>query len=64
MPQPLLLSIVGLLGVARGSILNATFYRVRRGESPGRPGSRCPPALWLAAPLFAAGAAKPPGRQP
>jgi hypothetical protein len=64
MPQPLLLSIVGLLGIALGPILNATFYRVRREESPVRPGSHGLPALRLAAALFAAGAAKPPGRRP
>ncbi|AGZ39484.1 prepilin peptidase [Actinoplanes friuliensis] len=42
MPQPLLLSIVGLLGLAVGSFLNVVIYRVPRGESLVRPGSHCP----------------------
>lgn len=42
MPQPLLLSIVGLLGLAVGSFLNVVIYRLPRGESLVRPGSHCP----------------------
>ena len=42
MPQPLLLSIVGLLGLAVGSFLNVVIYRVPRDESLVRPGSHCP----------------------
>ncbi|MFI7541656.1 prepilin peptidase [Actinoplanes sp. NPDC049599] len=42
MPQPLLLSIVGLLGLAVGSFLNVVIHRVPRGESLVRPGSHCP----------------------
>ncbi|MEV6598198.1 prepilin peptidase [Actinoplanes sp. NPDC051346] len=42
MPQPLLLSIVGLLGVAVGSFLNVVIHRVPRGESLVRPPSHCP----------------------
>jgi leader peptidase (prepilin peptidase)/N-methyltransferase len=38
----LLLSAVGLLGVAVGSFLNVVIYRVPRGESLVRPGSHCP----------------------
>jgi leader peptidase (prepilin peptidase)/N-methyltransferase len=41
-PQPLLLSIVGLLGLAVGSFLNVVIYRVPRDESLVRPGSHCP----------------------
>ena len=42
MPQPLLLGIVGLLGLAVGSFLNVVIYRVPRDESLVRPGSHCP----------------------
>jgi leader peptidase (prepilin peptidase)/N-methyltransferase len=42
MAQPLLLGIVGLLGLAVGSFLNVVIYRVPRGESLVRPGSHCP----------------------
>jgi leader peptidase (prepilin peptidase)/N-methyltransferase len=42
MPQPLLLSIVALLGLAVGSFLNVVIHRVPRGESLVRPGSHCP----------------------
>src|SRR4051812_38015053 len=42
MPQPMLLFIVGLLGLAMGSFLNVVIYRVPRGESPVRPASHCP----------------------
>jgi leader peptidase (prepilin peptidase) / N-methyltransferase len=37
-----LLSIVGLLGLAVGSFLNVVIHRVPRGESLVRPGSHCP----------------------
>jgi leader peptidase (prepilin peptidase)/N-methyltransferase len=42
MPQPMLLCIVGLLGLAVGSFLNVVIYRVPRDESLIRPGSHCP----------------------
>jgi leader peptidase (prepilin peptidase) / N-methyltransferase len=42
MPQPVLLSIVGLLGLAVGSFLNVVIHRVPRDESLVRPGSHCP----------------------
>jgi leader peptidase (prepilin peptidase)/N-methyltransferase len=42
MPQPLLLSIVGLLGLAVGSFLNVVIHRVPNDESLIRPGSHCP----------------------
>jgi len=42
MPQPMLLCMVGLLGLAVGSFLNVVIYRVPRGESLVRPGSHCP----------------------
>jgi leader peptidase (prepilin peptidase)/N-methyltransferase len=42
MPQPALLSVVGLLGLAVGSFLNVVIHRVPRNESLLRPGSRCP----------------------
>ena len=42
MPQPLLFSIVGLLGLAVGSFLNVVIHRVPRDESLVRPGSHCP----------------------
>ncbi|GAB1689614.1 prepilin peptidase [Krasilnikovia sp. M28-CT-15] len=42
MPQPLLLSVVGLLGLAVGSFLNVVIHRVPRNESLVRPGSHCP----------------------
>ncbi|BFU46776.1 prepilin peptidase [Krasilnikovia sp. MM14-A1004] len=42
MPQPLLLSIVGLLGLAVGSFLNVVIHRVPLGQSLIRPGSHCP----------------------
>jgi len=42
MPQPMLLCIAGLLGLAVGSFLNVVIYRVPRDESLVRPGSHCP----------------------
>jgi leader peptidase (prepilin peptidase)/N-methyltransferase len=42
MPQPLLLSIAGLLGLAVGSFLNVVIHRVPDGASIVRPGSHCP----------------------
>jgi leader peptidase (prepilin peptidase) / N-methyltransferase len=42
MPEPLLLGVVGLLGLAVGSFLNVVIHRVPRGESLVRPGSHCP----------------------
>jgi leader peptidase (prepilin peptidase) / N-methyltransferase len=42
MPQPLLLGLVGVLGLVVGSFLNVVIYRVPRGESLVRPGSHCP----------------------
>lgn len=42
MPQPLLLSIAGLLGLAIGSFLNVVIHRVPNAESLIKPGSRCP----------------------
>jgi len=39
---PVLLVVVGLLGLAVGSFLNVVIHRVPRGESLVRPGSRCP----------------------
>ena len=42
MPQPLLLSIAGLLGLAVGSFLNVVIHRVPDGQSLIRPGSHCP----------------------
>jgi leader peptidase (prepilin peptidase) / N-methyltransferase len=42
MPQPVLLSIVGLLGLSIGSFLNVVIHRVPRDESLVRPGSHCP----------------------
>src|SRR3712207_2318815 len=42
MPQPLLLGVVALLGLAVGSFLNVVIHRVPRGESLLRPGSHCP----------------------
>ncbi|GAA2572105.1 A24 family peptidase [Winogradskya consettensis] len=42
MPEPLLLGVAGLLGLAVGSFLNVVIYRVPRGESLVRPGSHCP----------------------
>jgi leader peptidase (prepilin peptidase)/N-methyltransferase len=42
MPQPMLLAVVGLLGLAVGSFLNVVIYRVPRNESLVRPGSHCP----------------------
>jgi leader peptidase (prepilin peptidase)/N-methyltransferase len=42
MPQPLLLCIVGLFGLAVGSFLNVVIHRVPRGDSLVRPGSHCP----------------------
>ncbi len=42
MPQPMLLSIVGLLGLAVGSFLNVVIHRVPRDQSLVRPGSHCP----------------------
>jgi leader peptidase (prepilin peptidase)/N-methyltransferase len=41
-PQPLLLSIAGLLGLAVGSFLNVVIHRVPTGQSLIRPGSHCP----------------------
>jgi leader peptidase (prepilin peptidase)/N-methyltransferase len=42
MPQPLLLCVIGLLGLAVGSFLNVVIHRVPRDESLVRPGSHCP----------------------
>jgi leader peptidase (prepilin peptidase) / N-methyltransferase len=42
MLQPLLLTVVALLGLAVGSFLNVVIYRVPRDESLVRPGSHCP----------------------
>jgi leader peptidase (prepilin peptidase) / N-methyltransferase len=42
MPQPLLLGIAGLLGLAVGSFLNVVIHRVPDGGSVIRPGSHCP----------------------
>lgn len=42
MPQFVLLSLVGLLGLAVGSFLNVVIHRVPRDESLVRPGSHCP----------------------
>jgi leader peptidase (prepilin peptidase) / N-methyltransferase len=41
-PQPLLLGIAGLLGLAVGSFLNVVIHRVPDGRSLIRPGSHCP----------------------
>jgi leader peptidase (prepilin peptidase)/N-methyltransferase len=41
-PQPALLTVVALLGLAVGSFLNVVIYRVPRDESLVRPGSHCP----------------------
>jgi leader peptidase (prepilin peptidase)/N-methyltransferase len=41
-PQPLLLSIAGLLGLAVGSFLNVVIHRVPNAQSLIRPGSHCP----------------------
>jgi leader peptidase (prepilin peptidase)/N-methyltransferase len=42
MPEPMLLGVVGVLGLAVGSFLNVVIYRVPRDESLIRPGSHCP----------------------
>ncbi|MCA2215351.1 prepilin peptidase [Jidongwangia harbinensis] len=42
MPQPMLLGIAALLGLAVGSFLNVVIHRVPRDESLVRPGSHCP----------------------
>ncbi len=42
MPEPLLLGLAGVLGLAVGSFLNVVIHRVPRGESVVRPGSHCP----------------------
>ena len=42
MPQPALLTVVALLGLAVGSFLNVVIYRVPRDESLVTPGSHCP----------------------
>jgi leader peptidase (prepilin peptidase)/N-methyltransferase len=42
MPQPMLLSVVGLLGLAVGSFLNVVIHRVPAEQSLVRPGSYCP----------------------
>jgi leader peptidase (prepilin peptidase) / N-methyltransferase len=42
MPQPMLLSIAALLGLAVGSFLNVVIHRVPEGMSLSRPGSHCP----------------------
>jgi leader peptidase (prepilin peptidase) / N-methyltransferase len=42
MPQPLLLSIAALLGLAVGSFVNVVIHRVPLDESLIRPGSHCP----------------------
>jgi leader peptidase (prepilin peptidase) / N-methyltransferase len=41
-PRPMLLVIVGLLGLAVGSFLNVVIHRVPRDESLVAPGSHCP----------------------
>jgi leader peptidase (prepilin peptidase)/N-methyltransferase len=41
-PEPLLLGVISLLGLAVGSFLNVVIYRVPRGESLVHPGSHCP----------------------
>lgn len=42
MPQPMLLCIAGLLGLAIGSFLNVVIHRVPEGLSLVKPGSHCP----------------------
>lgn len=42
MPQPALLTVVALLGLAVGSFLNVVIHRVPRDESLVTPGSHCP----------------------
>ena len=42
MPQPMLLSIVGRLGLVVGSFLNVVIHRVPDNQSLVRPGSHCP----------------------
>jgi leader peptidase (prepilin peptidase)/N-methyltransferase len=42
LPLPVVLALIGLLGLAVGSFLNVVIYRVPRGESLVRPGSHCP----------------------
>ena len=42
MPQPALLVVVALLGLAVGSFLNVVIHRVPRDESLVHPGSHCP----------------------
>ena len=42
MPEPMLLGVLGLLGLAVGSFLNVVIYRVPRDESLVKPGSHCP----------------------
>ncbi|WP_433375246.1 prepilin peptidase [Actinoplanes sp. CA-142083] len=42
MPQPMLLGVIALLGLAVGSFLNVVIYRLPRNESLSRPGSHCP----------------------
>jgi leader peptidase (prepilin peptidase)/N-methyltransferase len=42
MPEPLLLTVAALLGLAVGSFLNVVIYRLPRGESLVQPGSHCP----------------------
>ncbi|MDY7085636.1 MAG: prepilin peptidase [Actinomycetota bacterium] len=42
MPQPALLVVVALLGLAVGSFLNVVIYRVPRDESLSHPRSHCP----------------------
>jgi leader peptidase (prepilin peptidase) / N-methyltransferase len=42
MPQPLLLSIAALLGLAVGSFLNVVIHRVPNNQSLVAPGSHCP----------------------
>jgi leader peptidase (prepilin peptidase)/N-methyltransferase len=42
MPNVVLLSIAGLLGLVVGSFLNVVIHRVPRGESLVQPGSHCP----------------------
>jgi leader peptidase (prepilin peptidase)/N-methyltransferase len=42
MPQPMLLSVAGILGLAIGSFLNVVIHRVPENRSLMRPGSHCP----------------------
>jgi leader peptidase (prepilin peptidase)/N-methyltransferase len=42
MPQPALIVLAAVLGLAVGSFLNVVIYRLPRGESIAHPPSRCP----------------------